>query len=142
MPRPVIEFLITEAHRNHLRVVAHTHALLDFKHLLRSEIDAFAHPTWRQTDVEPVDDELIALFKAHPNVPVMTSMWTPRHEIYGARPYWIDDPLLGETFTKAEIVARVYADVDHSLWPFAEWSVRAQLDYLAATGDLPPGVEL
>ncbi|HEY6279882.1 MAG TPA: MBL fold metallo-hydrolase [Streptosporangiaceae bacterium] len=39
----------------------------------------------------------------------------------------------------AEIVARVYADVDRSLWPFAEWSVRAQLDYLAATGALPPG---
>jgi glyoxylase-like metal-dependent hydrolase (beta-lactamase superfamily II) len=40
----------------------------------------------------------------------------------------------------AEIVARVYADVDRSLWPFAEWSVQAQLEYLAATGDLPPGV--
>ena len=42
--------------------------------------------------------------------------------------------------TPAEIVARVYADVDRSLWPFAEWSVRAQLDYLASTGGLPPGV--
>ena len=40
----------------------------------------------------------------------------------------------------AQIVARVYADVDRSLWPFAEWSVRAQLEYLAATGGLPPGV--
>ena len=105
MPRPVIEFLIAEAHRNNLRVVAHAHALSDFKHLLRSGVDAFAHPTWRQTEVEPVDDELIALFKEHPNVPVMTSMWTPRHDIYGARPYWIDDPLLGETFTQAEIKA-------------------------------------
>ena len=56
---------------------------------MRSGLDAFAHPTWRQTDVEPVDDELIALWKAHPDVPVMTSMWTPRHEIYGARPYWM-----------------------------------------------------
>jgi hypothetical protein len=44
MPRPVIEFLIAEAHRNHLRVVAHTRALSEFKHLLRSEVDAFAHP--------------------------------------------------------------------------------------------------
>jgi imidazolonepropionase-like amidohydrolase len=105
MPRPLIEFLIAEAHRNHLRVFAHIHALSDFKHLLRSEVDALAHPTWRQTEVDPVDDELIALFKAHPNVPVMTSMWTPRHEIYGARPYWIDDPLLAETFTQAEIKA-------------------------------------
>ena len=105
MPRPVIEFLIAEAHRNNLRVVAHTHAVSDFKHLLRSQIDAFAHPTWRQTEVEPVDDELLTLFKAHPNVPVMAGFWTPRNEIYGARPYWPDDPLLAETFTQAEIKA-------------------------------------
>jgi len=105
MPRPVMEFLIAEAHRNNLRVVAHTHALSDFKHLLRSGVDAFAHPTWRQTEVEPVDAEIIALFKAHPQVPVMTSMWMLRHDIYGARPYWIDDPLLAETFTQAEIAA-------------------------------------
>jgi glyoxylase-like metal-dependent hydrolase (beta-lactamase superfamily II) len=32
--------------------------------------------------------------------------------------------------TPAEVVARVYADVDHALWPAAEQSVRAQLDYL------------
>jgi len=105
MPRPVIELLINEAHRNKLRVVAHTHALSDFKHLLRAGVDAFAHPTWRQTEVDPVDDELITLFKAHPNVPVMAGFWTPRNEIYGARPYWLDDPLLAETFTRAEIDA-------------------------------------
>jgi glyoxylase-like metal-dependent hydrolase (beta-lactamase superfamily II) len=45
----------------------------------------------------------------------------------------------GET-TLAGIVARVYADVDRALWPFAEWSVRAQLAYLAENGSLPPGV--
>jgi imidazolonepropionase-like amidohydrolase len=105
MPRPVIEFLIAESHRNNLRVVSHTHALSDFKHLLRAGVDAFAHPTWRQTEVEPVDDELIELFKAHPNVPVMPGFWTPRHDIYGARPYWLDDPLLAETFTPAEVNA-------------------------------------
>ena len=105
MPRPVIEFLIAESHRSNLRVVSHTHALSDFKHLLRAGVDAFAHPTWRQTEVEPVDDELIELFKAHPNVPVMPGFWTPRHDIYGARPYWLDDPLLAETFTQAEIKA-------------------------------------
>jgi len=44
--------------------------------------------------------------------------------------------------TPAEIVARVYADTDRRLWPFAEWSVRAQLAYLAEQGDLPPGVTL
>ena len=43
----------------------------------------------------------------------------------------------GDT-TPAQIVARVYADVDRALWPFAQWSVRAQLEYLAEQGDLPP----
>ena len=32
--------------------------------------------------------------------------------------------------TPAEVVAIVYADVDRALWPAAELSVRAQLDYL------------
>jgi glyoxylase-like metal-dependent hydrolase (beta-lactamase superfamily II) len=32
--------------------------------------------------------------------------------------------------TPAEVVERVYADVDRSLWPAAELSVRAQLEYL------------
>jgi glyoxylase-like metal-dependent hydrolase (beta-lactamase superfamily II) len=33
-----------------------------------------------------------------------------------------------------EVVAKVYADVDPSLWPAAEWSVRAQLAYLGHDG--------
>jgi glyoxylase-like metal-dependent hydrolase (beta-lactamase superfamily II) len=33
-----------------------------------------------------------------------------------------------------EVVAHVYADVDRSLWPAAELSVRAQLDYLEERG--------
>jgi glyoxylase-like metal-dependent hydrolase (beta-lactamase superfamily II) len=40
----------------------------------------------------------------------------------------------GDT-TAAEVVARVYAEVDRSLWPAAELSVRAQLDYLAEQGE-------
>lgn len=38
--------------------------------------------------------------------------------------------------TAQDVVRIVYADVDESLWPAAELSVRAQLDYLAAG---PPG---
>lgn len=37
---------------------------------------------------------------------------------------------LGEDATPRQIVELVYADVDRSLWTPAEWSVRAQLDYL------------
>jgi glyoxylase-like metal-dependent hydrolase (beta-lactamase superfamily II) len=40
----------------------------------------------------------------------------------------------GDT-TAQEIVARVYHDVDPAVRQFAEWSVRAQLDYLATDGE-------
>ncbi|MEU2873903.1 MBL fold metallo-hydrolase [Streptomyces olivoreticuli] len=36
--------------------------------------------------------------------------------------------------TPQEVVAHVYSDVDRSLWPAAELSVRAQLDYLGEHG--------
>ena len=39
---------------------------------------------------------------------------------------------LGPDATAADVVPVVYADVDRALWPAAEWSVRAQLDYLRA----------
>jgi glyoxylase-like metal-dependent hydrolase (beta-lactamase superfamily II) len=37
--------------------------------------------------------------------------------------------------TVSEIVARVYAEVDRRVWPAAEQSVRAQLDYLRQMGE-------
>jgi glyoxylase-like metal-dependent hydrolase (beta-lactamase superfamily II) len=42
--------------------------------------------------------------------------------------------------TVDEIVGRVYAQIDPAVRPFAAWSVRAQLAYLAGRGALPPGV--
>ena len=92
LPPPVFKAIIDEAHRHQLRVAAHVHELEDFKDLLRAGIDGFAHPTWRQTSVEPVDDELVALFRQRPDVFIGTSFWTPRNQIYGSRPYWIDEP--------------------------------------------------
>ncbi|MGC5029257.1 MBL fold metallo-hydrolase [Micromonospora sp. DT229] len=44
--------------------------------------------------------------------------------------------------TAAEVVAKVYADVDRSLWWAAEWSVRAQLEYLGRESSTDtPGLE-
>lgn len=49
--------------------------------------------------------------------------------------------------TAPEVVAHVYADVDRSLWPAAEWSVAAQLEYLRQVHRIPgaphaqPGTE-
>jgi glyoxylase-like metal-dependent hydrolase (beta-lactamase superfamily II) len=37
----------------------------------------------------------------------------------------------------ADVVRRVYADTDRALWPAAELSVRAQLDYLQEHPDMP-----
>jgi glyoxylase-like metal-dependent hydrolase (beta-lactamase superfamily II) len=54
----------------------------------------------------------------------------------------IDAALAAGCRTLADIVARVYVDVDRALWPFAEWSVRAQLAYLAERGALPPGMRV
>jgi glyoxylase-like metal-dependent hydrolase (beta-lactamase superfamily II) len=46
----------------------------------------------------------------------------------------VETAVEGGCRTPAEVVARVYADVDRSLWPAAEWSVRAQLEYLREHG--------
>lgn len=37
---------------------------------------------------------------------------------------------LGDDATARQIVEHVYTDVDEKLWPHAEWSVQAQLNYL------------
>lgn len=62
--------VIDEAHTHGLRVTAHIFALEDAKGLLRAGIDAFAHGV-RDMDV---DDEGIALFKAHPQVVLVPNM--------------------------------------------------------------------
>ncbi|MES2623902.1 MAG: amidohydrolase family protein [Pseudomonadota bacterium] len=56
--------VIDTAHMNDLRVVAHIFSLEDAKGLLRAGVDAFAHGI-RDTDI---DDEVVALFKEHPDV--------------------------------------------------------------------------
>jgi glyoxylase-like metal-dependent hydrolase (beta-lactamase superfamily II) len=52
----------------------------------------------------------------------------------------VQDALAAGDRTPAGIAARVYAAVDPALLPFAEMSVRAQLEYLRDLGDLPPGM--
>jgi imidazolonepropionase-like amidohydrolase len=56
--------IIDEAHKRGLRVTAHIFDLEDAKGLIKAGLDAFAHGV-RDTDV---DDELVALFKQHPNL--------------------------------------------------------------------------
>ena len=83
--------LIDEAHRNNVRVAVHATEPADAKGLLKAGIDVFAHM------IEEVDDEMVALFKAHPNASVLPSLAAPRLST-GYAP-WLDplDPLLAVT---------------------------------------------
>ncbi len=62
--------VIDEAHKHSLRVAAHIFNLSDAKGLLKAGIDAFAHGI-RDMDL---DDELLALVKARPNVVLIPNM--------------------------------------------------------------------
>ncbi|MFF3564054.1 MBL fold metallo-hydrolase [Streptomyces sp. NPDC002574] len=46
----------------------------------------------------------------------------------------VETAVEGGRTTPSEVVAHVYADVDRALWPAAELSVRAQMDYLLEHG--------
>ncbi len=62
--------VIDEAHQLKLRVAAHIFSLEDAKGLLRAGVDAFAHGI-RDRDI---DDDIVALFKARPNVMLIPNM--------------------------------------------------------------------
>jgi len=99
MPQPLYTAIIDEAHKHNLKVLAHVQDVADVKELIRAGLDGAAHAIWRDV----VDDELIALLKERPNVFTLSTFWADRNRIYGARPPWISEPLLRETFTAEEI---------------------------------------
>ena len=70
MPSEIYTPIIAEAHGRGLRVAAHIFNLSDAKGLLKAGIDAFAHGI-RDMDV---DDELMALVKAHPRVVLIPNL--------------------------------------------------------------------
>ena len=82
--------IIDEAHKNNMRVAVHATELADAKDLLRANIDIFAHM------ISDVDDELLALFKQHPNTVVLSALGGPRRSIYVP---WLNPvhPLISET---------------------------------------------
>ena len=103
LPPDAYAAAIDEAHKQNLLTITHVAEMSDVKAIMRAGIDAFAHPPWRGGD--EVDDELAGMFRQRPHVFVLLTLWSTRNEIYGRRPAWIDDPLLRETFTDAEIRA-------------------------------------
>jgi imidazolonepropionase-like amidohydrolase len=109
LPPAVYTAAIDEAHKNGLLTITHTQLLADVKAILGAGIDGLAHPPWRAG--EEVDEELIGLMKARPEVFVMLTLWGTRNQIWGRRPAWIDEPLLRESFTAEDIAALENAGV-------------------------------
>jgi imidazolonepropionase-like amidohydrolase len=87
--------IIDEAHKRRLRVTAHIFELEDAKGLIRAGIDAFAHGV-RDKDI---DDELVAMFKQHPNL-----ILTPNLPDRGVKVdiEWLRAGLPAEEFAKLE----------------------------------------
>jgi imidazolonepropionase-like amidohydrolase len=77
-------------------VAVHATGLEDAKALLRAGIDVFAHM------ISDVDDELVALFKAHPNVAVLSALGGPHRAVYAP---WLNPvhPLIAETVLPEQI---------------------------------------
>jgi imidazolonepropionase-like amidohydrolase len=88
--------IIDEAHKHQMRVAVHSTGLADAKALLRAGIDIFAHM------MSDVDDELVELFRQHPNTSVLLALGGPRRTIYAP---WIDPPhpLVRETVAPEQI---------------------------------------
>jgi imidazolonepropionase-like amidohydrolase len=77
-------------------VAVHATDLADAKALLRAGIDVFAHM------ISDVDDELVALFKQHPDTAVLSALGGPRRAVYAP---WLGPvhPLILETVLPEQI---------------------------------------
>ena len=95
--------IIDEAHKNHVRVAVHATGLQDAKNLLRANVDIFAHM------IADVDDELVSLFKQHPNTVVLSALGGPHRLVYAP---WLSPvhPLIAET-VRPEQIARLRSRV-------------------------------
>jgi imidazolonepropionase-like amidohydrolase len=88
--------IIDEAHKSNMRVAVHATGLADAKDLLRAGVDIFAHM------ISDVDEELVELFKQHPQTSVLLALGGPRRTIFAP---WIDPPhpLVSHTVTPEQI---------------------------------------
>ena len=90
------EAILDEAHTRGMRVAVHATELEDAKALLRAGIDVFGHM------ISDVDDELIALFKEHPDTAILLALSGPRRTVSAP---WINPPhpLIQETVSPTQI---------------------------------------
>ncbi len=93
--------IIDEAHRHHLKVMAHIVNLEDVKDLLRAGVDGFAHMVRDQA----VDAELLALLRERPQVFFLETLWGERRDIYTTPPAWLNDPAWRDIYTAGDRIA-------------------------------------
>ncbi len=88
--------IIDEAHQRGMRVMVHATGLADAKALLRAGVDGFGHA------FQDVDDELIDLVKARPQVFFLLALGGPRRVVSAS---WLNPvhPLVQETVSPAQI---------------------------------------
>ena len=88
--------IIDAAHRHGLRVMAHATALDDAKALLRAGVDGFGHA------FQDVDDELVGLMKARPQVFLLLALGGPRRVVSAP---WLNPvhPLVHQTVSPEQI---------------------------------------
>jgi imidazolonepropionase-like amidohydrolase len=91
--------IIDEGHKHNLLVMAHASNPADLKDLIRSGLDGSAHLGF----LPVVDDELMALFKAHPRFFFTSLVGSGYRGIEPGRPSWFNDPLLGEVVPAGQI---------------------------------------
>jgi imidazolonepropionase-like amidohydrolase len=100
MPPAVSAAIIDEAHKKHLRAVAHVFYLADAKELIREGVDGFGHMIRDQ----PVDQELLDMMKAK-NV-WMVSATLSREMAYSlAIMPWLNDPFFTRGVTPGTLDA-------------------------------------
>ncbi|MBF8300723.1 MAG: Amidohydro-rel protein, partial [Acidobacteria bacterium] len=88
--------ILDEAHLRGMRVAVHATALGDAKALLRAGIDVFGHM------ISDVDDELVGLFKQHPDTAILLALSAPRRIVSAP---WLNPPhpLIRETVLPEQI---------------------------------------
>ena len=88
--------IIDEAHKHGMRVAVHATGMSDAKNLLRANIDVFAHM------ISDMDEELLGLFKQHPNTYVLTALGAPRRIVSAP---WLNPPhpLILETVSPQQV---------------------------------------
>ncbi|HEX4026170.1 MAG TPA: amidohydrolase family protein [Rhizomicrobium sp.] len=100
MPPAVSAAIIDEAHKKHLRAVAHVFYLADAKELVREGINGFAHMVRDQ----PVDNELLTMMKA--KGVWMVSATLSREMAYSlAIMPWLEDPFFTRGVTPGTLTA-------------------------------------